>query len=188
MNKNRIEAFSDAIIAIIITIMVLELDLPENVTFMAIFRLWPMVFIYISSFLQILIVWVGHHDLFNRIESISYKLFVYNGLWLLMQSFVPLGTKVAGSSATLPAVILYLGILSLWSFSWMLMYHQAIKENPTIGQSSKVSLKPRTAWIYQIELFIFLIISILLPKFITYLPLLMVISSGYNMFRYQGKE
>lgn len=145
MNKNRIEAFSDAIIAIIITIMVLELDLPDDINFLSLFQLWPMISVYISSFLQILIVWVGHHDLFNQIESISYKLFVYNGLWLLAQSFVPLGTKAAGSSSTLPAVILYLGILSLWSFAWMLMYSQVAKENPTIKQSSKVSLNPRTA-------------------------------------------
>ncbi|MEX2804549.1 TMEM175 family protein [Streptococcus sp. H31] len=69
MNKNRIAAFSSLL------------------------HFWPMVFVYISSFLQILIIWVGHHDLFNSIDAISYKLFVYNGLWLLTQTFVPLGTK-----------------------------------------------------------------------------------------------
>ncbi|MEX2784752.1 TMEM175 family protein [Streptococcus sp. H49] len=188
MNKNRIEAFSDAVIAIIITIMVLELNLPDDITFSSLLHLWPMVFVYISSFLQILIVWVGHHDLFNSIEAISYKLFVYNGLWLLTQSFVPLGTKAVGDSSDLPAVVLYLGILSLWSFAWMLMYHQAVRENPDIKKSKKESLNPKTAWTYQGEILIFLIISLVFSDFIIYLPLLMIVASGYNMFRYQGKE
>lgn len=188
MNKSRIEAFSDAVIAIIITIMVLELDLPENITFLSLFNLWPMIFIYISSFLQILIIWVGHHDLFNQIESISYRLFVYNGLWLLAQSFVPLGTKAVGNSSTLPAVVLYLGILSLWSFAWLLLYYQAVKENPAIKKSQKRSLQPKYIWIYQLELLMFLVISLIIPNFITYLPLLMIIVTSCNMLRYQGEN
>ncbi|MEY8462902.1 TMEM175 family protein [Streptococcus merionis] len=184
MNKSRIEAFTDAVIAIIITIMVLELNLPKEITFSSLFNMWPTVFVYIASFLQILVVWLGHHDLFNEIETMSYTLFVYNGIWLLTQSFVPIGTRAVGESPTLPAVVLYLGILSLWSFAWMLLYHQAALENPSLLQSSKKSLKPRTAWVYQANLLLFLIISLIIPNFISYLPLLMVMTTSYNMLRY----
>ncbi len=58
MEKQRVEALSDAILAIIVTIMALELQLPEELTVVGLRSMLPMLFIYITSFLQIMAVWL----------------------------------------------------------------------------------------------------------------------------------
>ena len=60
---SRLEAFSDGVIAVIITIMVLELKAPESPEPMALFRLWPSFAIYLVSFVFVAIYWINHHNL-----------------------------------------------------------------------------------------------------------------------------
>jgi uncharacterized membrane protein len=63
MSKGRLEAFSDGVLAIVITIMVLELRPPEGTTFEDLFALWPKFLAYAMSFAYIAIYWVNHHHL-----------------------------------------------------------------------------------------------------------------------------
>jgi len=65
MNKNRLEAFSDGVIAIIITIMVLEIKMPHEGTFEALKQVAPAFFSYLLSFIFIGIYWANHHHLLH---------------------------------------------------------------------------------------------------------------------------
>lgn len=96
MNKGRLEAFTDAIVAIIITILVLELPKPDSYTISALFEHWQAYIAYISSFTLLLGVWYNHHNLFKSIEVIDRRVFWVNGVWLLIQSFIPFVTSWIG--------------------------------------------------------------------------------------------
>lgn len=99
MNKNRLEAFSDGVIAIIITIMVLELHVPEwedhgddQAVWIALFALVPQLFSYLLSFVVVAILWLNHHALFDKIPHSTSKLVWYNAFLLFAMSLIPLPT------------------------------------------------------------------------------------------------
>jgi len=88
----RIEAFSDGVIAIIITIMVLGLKPPEHATLGELARLWPVFLAYGLSFLQVGVYWVNHHRLLDRATLSTNGLRWANMLWLFTVSLIPFGT------------------------------------------------------------------------------------------------
>lgn len=98
MTKGRLEAFSDGVLAIIITIMVLELRIPEGDTFQA---LRPMAFkflSYIFSFLYLGIYWNNHHHLFQAVEHVNGKVLWANLHLLFWLSILPFATSWMGEN------------------------------------------------------------------------------------------
>lgn len=98
MTKGRLEAFSDGVLAIIITIMVLELRIPEDDTFQA---LRPMAFkflSYIFSFLYVGIYWNNHHHLFQAVEHVNGKVLWANLHLLFWLSILPFATSWMGEN------------------------------------------------------------------------------------------
>ncbi|HFI0174841.1 TPA: TMEM175 family protein, partial [Streptococcus suis] len=89
MNKARLEAFTDAIVAIVVTILVLELPKIESFTFESLLSNWQPYLVYIGTFVVLVGVWYQHHNLFDYAENINRKVFWANALWLLIQSFIP---------------------------------------------------------------------------------------------------
>jgi uncharacterized membrane protein len=71
MTKNRLEAFSDAVIAIILTIMVLEIKVPHAPDLAALKPLLPVILSYLLSFIYLAIYWNNHHHMFHTIEKVS---------------------------------------------------------------------------------------------------------------------
>jgi uncharacterized membrane protein len=71
MTKGRIEAFSDGVIAIIITIMVLELHPPEGTEWADLWPLWPTALAYVLSFVNVGIYWANHHHMFHAVKHVS---------------------------------------------------------------------------------------------------------------------
>jgi uncharacterized membrane protein len=69
MNKNRLEAFSDGVIAIIITIMVLELKVPHDEDFATLRPLWPVFLSYVLSFTYVAICWNNHHHMLHTVHK-----------------------------------------------------------------------------------------------------------------------
>ncbi|WP_054735186.1 TMEM175 family protein [Secundilactobacillus similis] len=92
MNKNRLEAFSDGVFAIIITIMVLELKVPETYNWSAINALIPTFFAYLMSFIFVLSFWVSHHRMLLRLEKVEASTLWLNGLFLFTLSLLPFST------------------------------------------------------------------------------------------------
>jgi uncharacterized membrane protein len=71
MEKNRLEAFSDGVIAVIITIMVLELKVPHGADLAALAPLWPVFLSYVLSFVFVGIYWNNHHHMLKLVESVD---------------------------------------------------------------------------------------------------------------------
>ena len=75
MNKDRVVAFSDAIVAIIITILALDLPKPDSFTLEALLSNWSRYLVYIANFVIITGMWYQHHNLFEKITFISKRAF-----------------------------------------------------------------------------------------------------------------
>ncbi|MBA2918576.1 DUF1211 domain-containing protein [Sphingomonas sp. MAH-20] len=115
----RIEAFSDGVIAIIITIMVLELHAPISERMEQLWGLWPVFVAYVLSYAYVAIYWVNHHRLFAHATRVSNGLLWSNMLLLFTLSLIPFSTSYLGEHHfARGATILYLLTLLLPSVSY----------------------------------------------------------------------
>ncbi|MDQ7948668.1 MAG: TMEM175 family protein [Pedobacter sp.] len=107
MKKGRIEAFSDGVIAIIITIMVLELKVPHNHDFAALFQLWPVFLSYVLSFIYVGIYWNNHHHMFAVVNKVNGAVLWANLHLLFWLSMIPFATAWMGENhfAALPIAL-----------------------------------------------------------------------------------
>ena len=107
MNKNRLEAFSDGVLAIIITIMVLEFKVPHGNSCDDIKPLLPKLLAYLLSFIYIGIYWNNHHHLFHAVKRINGKIMWANLHLLFWLSLIPFVTAWAGENhfAALPMML-----------------------------------------------------------------------------------
>ncbi len=92
MNKTRLEAFSDAVIAILITIMVLELKVPQGSDLEALKPLWPVFLAYILSFVNLGIYWNNHHHMLQATRKVNGKILWANLNLLFWLSLFPFAT------------------------------------------------------------------------------------------------
>ena len=133
MPKSRLEAFSDGVFAIIVTIMVFDVKLPALGSKPspaqladAFATLAPKFFSFIISFLVVAVFWVHHHQLFHCVERTDRKLIWYNNVLLLFLSLIPATAAFLGNSPRLPiAIALYGAVLLLSSLAALLMYRHA---------------------------------------------------------------
>ncbi len=119
---SRIEAFSDGVIAIIITIMVLELHAPVAEGLDKLWALWPVFLAYGLSYAYVAIYWVNHHRLFNHARCVTNGLLWSNIALLFALSFIPFTTSYLGEHHfSREATWLYLGstLLPALSYSWL---------------------------------------------------------------------
>lgn len=114
MKTTRLEAFSDGVIAVIITIMVLELHVPKEDGLPGLWHLAPRLGIYALSFAMTAIYWINHHELLRRTETANYRVLWANLLFLFTLSLIPIFTDYVGDkhfdsfSTALYAVIMLL--------------------------------------------------------------------------------
>jgi len=98
MNKTRLEAFSDGVIAIIITIMVLEMRAPEGISWEIIQPLIPKFLSYFLSFLFLAIYWVNHHHLLHTVKKVTSYIMWANINLLFWLSLIPFATAWMGEN------------------------------------------------------------------------------------------
>jgi len=112
MHKGRLEAFSDGVLAIIITIMVLELKVPHSTDLETIAKLTPVFLTYVLSFIYVGIYWNNHHHLFQAVKHVNGAVLWANLHLLFWLSLFPFVTGWMGENhfATLP-VVFYGGVL-----------------------------------------------------------------------------
>ena len=108
MGKGRLEAFSDGVIAIIITIMVLELKVPHGDDWHSLKELLPIFVSYVLSFVNIGIYWNNHHHLFQSVQKVNGKVMWSNIYLLFWLSLVPFATDWMGENhfAQLPVAVM----------------------------------------------------------------------------------
>jgi len=122
MGKGRLEAFSDGVLAIIITIMVLELRVPEGVTLEALAPVCPKFFAYAVSFVYVGIYWNNHHHLLHTVKKVDGWVMWGNMHLLFWLSLVPFTAGWIGEShAALWPTIAYGAVLFMAGISWLLL-------------------------------------------------------------------
>lgn len=122
MHKNRLEAFSDGVFAIIITIMVLELKVPHGVSLEDLRPLVPKFLSYVLSFIYIAIYWNNHHHLFQIVKHINGGVLWANVHLLFWLSLVPFVTAWAGENHFAPiTVAFYGGFLFMASIAYFVL-------------------------------------------------------------------
>lgn len=107
------EAFSDGVIAVIITIMVLELHVPHVDGWPAIRELAPRLGVYLLSFVMIGIYWLNHHELLRRVERVHYSTLLANLVWLFVTSLLPLSTKYVSEKEFSPFAVAQYAVMML---------------------------------------------------------------------------
>ena len=130
MSKGRLEAFSDGIIAVVITIMVLELNVPHGTDLAALQPLIPVLFSYVLSFVLIGIYWNNHHHMLHAVERIDGRAMWANLHLLFWLSLVPFVTGWMGENhfAALPTA-LYGFVLLMAAISYTLLQASLVKAN-----------------------------------------------------------
>lgn len=120
MNKARVEAFTDAVVAIIMTIMVLEFKTPESPEWTAMLDEGPYLFAFGVSFVFVAVAWYNHHYMFSLAERISKRVYWLNIAWLFAMSLLPVATAWAGRylQARGPEYF-YLLVFFLWSKTYL---------------------------------------------------------------------
>ena len=137
MSKGRLESFTDGVIAIIITIMVLELNVPHEADFSALAAGVPVLLAYVLSFTNVGIFWANHHHMLHATERIDGKVLWTNLLllfWLLLVSFVIRWMDDAGYTAFPTAA--YGVVLGMAAVSYILLQSAIVACN---GRSSRLA-------------------------------------------------
>lgn len=131
----RVEAFSDGVFAIAITLLVLELHVPKQTEIAvgglgsALLHEWPAYVAFLVSFLSILIMWFNHHKLFNYIRKVDSLLLYLNGFLLLIVCAVPWPTALAaehwGHSEEKMAAQVYCGLMVILALAYNALWRYA---------------------------------------------------------------
>src|SRR5687767_6206894 len=144
MEKGRLEAFSDGVIAIIITIMVLELKVPHDTDFAALAPLTPVFLGYVLSFIYVGIYWNNHHNLFQAAERVNGTILWTNLHLLFWLSLIPFVTGWMGENhfTALPTA-LYGVVLLMAAVAWWFLQCAIIAEH---GHNSRIAAALGPDW------------------------------------------
>ena len=127
ITADRLAAFSDAVFAVIVTIMVLELKAPDEPAFPALWPLWPTAISYAVSYLFIAIIWINHHYLLRFVGPPTLGLIWINFVHLFMVSLLPFATAwVASSKLASSPVVLYAGLFVCVDIAYNVFEHQVL--------------------------------------------------------------
>lgn len=137
MDKGRLEAFSDGVVAIIITIMVLELKVPHGVNLAALRPLIPVFLSYVLSFIYLAIYWNNHHHLLQAVRKVNGRILWANLHLLFWLSLFPFATGWMGENhfAALP-VALYGAVLLLAGIAYFILTQALISHH---GENSALA-------------------------------------------------
>ncbi len=113
MNKNRVEAFSDGVLAIIITIMVLELKVPHGASLQSLTPLFPVFLSYVLSFVYLGIYWNNHHHMLHTTQAVTGPMLWANLHLLFWLSLIPFATGWMGENHFAAAPVAVYGLVLL---------------------------------------------------------------------------
>ena len=150
MSTTRLEAFSDGVLAIIITIMVLELRAPHEATWSALKPLWPVILSYVQSFVYLGIYWNNHHHMLHVTRHVTGGILWANLHLLFWLSLTPFTTAWMGEThfAAVPSAV-YGGVLLACAISYYVLQQTIIRSQgphsvlaAAVGTDKKGRLSP----------------------------------------------
>ena len=130
ITKERLATFSDAVFAVIITIMVLQLRLPAHPTFQALLAAWPTALSYVVSYVFVMIMWINHHFLLTFAKETSPRLVLLNCTHIFAASLVPFATAwvAATKMASIP-VFTYAAVIVIVNLSYHAFASEVMPRN-----------------------------------------------------------
>lgn len=148
--NSRLEAFSDGVFGIALTLLIIDIKLPPSEIINSTPEFWaalkniaPSFSVFILSFTIILITWVNHHNALKLINKSSASLFYANGFLLLTVVVMPFPTSLMGdyilTDHAAPAVVLYDSVIILQSIGWILLSSASHKNN--LSKNEKANLQ-----------------------------------------------
>ncbi len=145
MSKGRFEAFSDGVLAIIITIMVLELKVPRGESLDALWPLWPVFLSYALSFIYVGIYWNNHHHMLQATRKVTGAMLWANLHLLFWLSLLPFATGWVGQNGLAPVpTAIYGGILLMAALAYVILQRAIIAaegERSILGKAVGSDLK-----------------------------------------------
>ena len=139
MSKGRLEAFSDGVLAIIITIMVLELKVPHGADLDALKPLLPVILSYVLSFVYVGIYWNNHHHMFHATKNVSGGILWANLNLLFWLSLVPFVTGWVGENQFAPIPTALYGVaLLMCAIAYFILQHAILRApggNPVLAKA-----------------------------------------------------
>ena len=150
MGKNRLEAFSDGVLAIVITIMVLELTVPHDTTLTALQPLWGVFLSYVLSFIYVGIYWNNHHHMLHTVHTVTGGMLWANLHLLFWLSLIPFVTGWMGENdfAAVPTaaygVVLLMAAMAYWNLQRLIIRSQGPDSllRQAVGGDWKGTLSP----------------------------------------------
>jgi len=143
----RVEAFSDGVFAVAITLLVLDLrvppDIKEDKLLVSLLQAWPTYLAFVTSFATIGIMWINHHRLFTHIKRTNTMLLLLNLLLLLMIVFVPFPTALLADYITSTnqqlVALIYSGTFVVLAILFNLLWHYATYKGRLLGKQADLS-------------------------------------------------
>ena len=161
MSPGRLEAFSDGVIAIAITLLSLEIRLPEDLNLLdGLSSLWPGYVGFVLSFLLVGQVWLNHHAIFTRVRSVDQWMLICNLFLLLDVAFLPFATSVLTRSLESghderTGAVFYGAVMVVGGLFFNALWRAAIRDRsrlrPEVTQAEVRSMTRRFAmgpWLY----------------------------------------
>ena len=169
MNKSRLEAFTDAVIAIIMTILVLELARPDSDTWESLAKILPHVGVYFISFIMLAVYWVNHHHLLQSINKINGKVLWINMFFLFVLSLMPFVSNwVSHYLNSFVPELCYVILLTLANLTYYLLTRELLNINKSKVLGTSTIIKNRISLLLNL-------LSIVLGYFIA--PIIMLLMS-----------
>ena len=174
---SRVETFSDSVFAIALTLLILNIQVPNlsdlttnETLFFTIIKLWPSYIAFILSFSAVLIMWINHHGFFKYLKKIDTGFLFANGFLLLSVTFINYPTAVLARYINTPAINIasafYCGSMLLVSTSYNLLWYSAAYKRRLMKDeiSSTLIIKIRNAYLIGFFFYIFaFVISFFIP-------------------------
>jgi uncharacterized membrane protein len=164
---SRVEAFSDGVFAIAITLLILEIKVPEmpehstNSQLLAsLSSLWPSYFAFLLSFTAVLIMWINHHGFFKYLKKINTPFLYANGFLLLIVTFIPFPTAVLAKYINSPAANMsaafYTGSMVLLSIAYNLLWFTTAYKRALVKDEISDALINKIRNAYWLGFFVYL--------------------------------
>jgi len=150
MKRGRLEAFSDGVLAIVITIMVLEMKAPEGTSWSALSELWPVFLSYVLSFVYVGIYWNNHHHLISTVDRVDATIMWTNLHLLFWLTLVPFVTGWMGENDFAPIPTTAYGVvLIMAAIAYFILQSRILATQPPdsalrheLGKDLKGKLSP----------------------------------------------
>lgn len=130
MTKSRLEAFTDGVVAIVLTVLVLDIKIPDPPGFQSLWGIRNTLLAYGISFIFMGVIWVNHHRVFQMADKINYRVVWANIFWLFWLTLCPSVTSWVGRNPTeFWPELSYVLVYTMWSFSFSILMKQVMRAN-----------------------------------------------------------